>query len=118
MSNYYGSGGSFRSRRRRRGATEDVDPMTSLSGIGDVMLVFACGLMMALVIAWSVDLNKFAQVDVGEEIDAIEEFDQGLESGGSTYIQKGTVYQDAATGEYYLVEETPAPASESAEEQE
>lgn len=118
MSNYYGSGGSFRSRRRRRGATEDVDPMTSMSGIGDVMLVFACGLMVALVVAWSVDLAKFSQVDVGEEIENVEAFDQGLESGGSTYIQKGTVYQDAATGEYYLVEETPAETSGSAEEQE
>ena len=44
MSNYFSRGDSFRSRR----APEEVDPMSSLSNIGDVMLVFACGLMVAL----------------------------------------------------------------------
>lgn len=118
MSNYYGSSrGLFRSRRSRRGQ-EEVDPMTSMSGIGDVMLVFACGLMTALVIAWSVDLGQFQQVDVGEEIENVEEFDQGIEAGGSTYIQKGTVYQDAATGQYYLVEETPGAEAAATDESE
>lgn len=104
MSSYFANRTSFRTVK----PAEDVDPMTSLTNIGDVMLVFAAGLMTALVVAWNVDLGQFAQIDVGEStaIDEPEALEQVLEGGGSTYIQKGTVYQDAATGKYYLVEET------------
>ena len=111
MSNYYGSRATFRSPRAR----EDVDPMASLGNIGDIMLVFACGLMTALVIAWNVDLGQFAQVEVGEE-EAIEApaDTHVVEGGGSIYIERGVVYQDTETGKYYLVQEDePASAAES-----
>ena len=101
MSRYFGSRSSFRSNRVR----EDVDPMTSMSGIGDVMLVFACGLMTALIVAWSVDLGQFAEVEVGTEIEDVQEMDEQLDGSGSTYVEKGVVYQDTTTGRYYLVQE-------------
>ena len=101
MSDYFGSRGSFRSRSSR----EDVDPMSSMSGIGDVMLVFACGLITALVVAWNVNLNEFSQVEVGEEIENVQDFNGESTGGDSTFVQKGVVYQDAATGQYYLMEE-------------
>lgn len=103
MSSYYAGRGSFRTTR----PAEDVDPMSSLGNIGDIMLVFACGLMTALVIAWNVDLGQFAQVDIGqsEAIERPEAVEEVLHGGGSTYVEKGTVYQDAATGKYYLIEE-------------
>ena len=103
MSSYYSGHGSFRSKKPR----EDVDPMSSLGNIGDIMLVFACGLMVALVIAWNVDLGELSQVDVGESepIQDPQAVEQVMQGGGSTYIEKGTVYQDAATGKYYLIED-------------
>ena len=101
MSDYFGSRGSFRSRSGR----EDVDPMSSMSGIGDIMLVFACGLMTALVVAWNVNLSEFSQVELGEEIEDVQEFNGEAGGGGPTYVEKGVVYQDAATGQYYLMEE-------------
>ena len=102
MSSYYSGQGSFRSRT----APEDIDPMTSMSGIGDVMLVFACGLMTALVVAWSVDLGAFSQVEIGDEIDVQEEtLDSTSEDSNSNYIEMGRVFQDPETGQYYLVEE-------------
>ena len=81
--------------------------MSSLGNIGDIMLVFACGLMTALVIAWNVDLGQFSQVDVGESeaIERPEAAQEVMRGGGSTYIEKGTVYQDAKTGKYYLIED-------------
>ena len=101
MSNYYGSRGSFRRNRPK----EDVDPMSSMGNIGDVMLVFACGLMTALVIAWNVDLASVSQVDVSDPMQMdYEALDQELNGEGSNYIQKGTVYQDPTTGKYYLIE--------------
>ena len=109
MSSYYSNSGSFREKR----PAEDVDPMSSLSNMGDIMLVFACGLMTALVLAWNVDLGQFSQVDVGasEAIDEPEAVEQVMQGGGSTYVEKGTVYQDAATGKYYLVQPDDAQGS-------
>lgn len=104
MSRYFDSRTSFLSNR----LSEDVDPMTSMSGIGDVMLVFACGLMTALVVAWSVDLAKFSQVEVGDEIENVQSATDGTTGAGDYYIEMGTVYMDPATGEYYLVEDGAA----------
>lgn len=103
MSNYFGSGGTFRTRKPE----EDVDPMLSLSNIGDVMLVFACGLMVALVMAWKVDLAQFQQVDTSTELqkDDIEQITENLYGEGNSFVEKGKVYQDPTTGKYYLVED-------------
>lgn len=97
----------FESRATFRGNTvpEDVDPMTSMSGIGDVMLVFACGLMTALIVAWSVDLGAFSQVEIGEEVEGLEESAPNENDASGNYVEMGTVYMDAETGQYYLVEE-------------
>ena len=112
MSDYFGNRGSFRSRAPR----EDVDPMTSMSGIGDVMLVFACGLMTALVVAWNVNLSEFSQVELGEEIEDVQDFNGESTGGDSTFIQKGVVYQDAATGQYYLMEQPVDKGSDTGDE--
>ena len=47
--------GKFSSRRR---VTEEVDAMSGLANLSDVMLVFACGLMAAIILNWNVDLSK------------------------------------------------------------
>ncbi|MBQ2681808.1 MAG: DUF2149 domain-containing protein [Eggerthellaceae bacterium] len=109
MSSYYGSSGSFRPARQ----VEEVDPMSSLGNIGDIMLVFACGLMVALVVAWNVDLGKFTQVQMDQEIqqDEIEQITEELYGEGNAFVEKGTVYQDPVTGKYYLVEDEARSSS-------
>ena len=103
MSRYYGAGGGFRKMR----SAEEVDPMASMGNMGDIMLVFACGLMVALVVAWNVDLGKFTQVEMDQstEVDDVEQITEMLYGEGNAFIEKGTVYQDPVTGKYYLVEE-------------
>jgi len=103
MSNYFGQNGSFRARRQR----EEVDPMASMSNIGDVMLVFACGLMAALITAWSVDLAEFQKVEISEEFDAEKttEINEDLFGEGESFVDKGHLYQDPATGKWYLKKE-------------
>ena len=90
--------------------------MSSLGNIGDIMLVFACGLMVALVVAWNVDLGKFTQVQMDQEIqqDDIEQITEQLYGEGNAFVEKGTVYQDPVTGKYYLVEDESSSSSASA----
>ena len=110
MSRYYDSSNSFRRRRKM----EDVDPMSSMGNMGDVMLVFACGLMVALVVAWNVDLAQFTQVETDQELsqDQVTQITEQLYGEGNAFVEKGKVYQDPATGKYYLVEgDSTAPTS-------
>ena len=94
---------------------EDVDPMSSVANIADAMLVFACGLMVALVVAWNVDLGKFTQVEMDQtqEVDDVERMTEMLYGEGNAFVERGTVYQDPQTGKYYLVEEEGASGSGS-----
>ena len=110
MSRYYDSSTSFRRRR----SAEEVDPMSSMSNIGDVMLVFACGLMVALVVAWNVDLAKFQQVETDQELsqDQVTQITEQLYGEGNAFVEKGEVYQDPTTGKYYLVEEGSGSSDE------
>ena len=86
---------------------EDVDPMSSVANIADAMLVFACGLMVALVVAWNVDLQNVQQVEIdsSEQVEDLQSLEDLLTAEGSSYIQRGTVYQDPRTGQMYLLEE-------------
>ena len=116
MSRYYNSGSSFRRARSR----EEVDPMSSMGNMGDVMLVFACGLMVALVVAWNLDLAQFQEVETGEELprDQVTEMTEQLYGEGNAFVEKGKVYQDPQTGRYYLVEEGAGSSGDSTEDDE
>ena len=115
MSRYYDSGSSLRRGRRGR---EDVDPMSSMGNIGDVMLVFACGLMVALVVAWNVDLAQFQQVETDQELSSndVEQITEQLYGEGNAFVEKGRVYQDPTTGKYYLVEDDATTSSDGEDE--
>lgn len=73
------------------------------------MLVFACGLMLALVIRWNVDLAQAGgriNVNQGQEVaqDANVRNDLIESDGeGKLYKKMGTVYQDPASGELFML---------------
>ena len=71
--------GKFSSRRR---VTEEVDAMSGLANLSDVMLVFACGLMAAVILNWNVDLSKtrveILQREQMQELDNAEEMEQDI----------------------------------------
>ena len=81
--------------------------MSSVANIADAMLVFACGLMIALVVAWEVDLSNVKEVELenSEQVEDVQSLQDILSADGSSYIQRGTVYQDPKTGTMYLLEE-------------
>lgn len=89
------------------GSEGDRDPMSSLGNLMDVMLVFACGLMLAIVANWNVDLNEI-QASGGspaiKEIDGdLEAVEEGIAANNGSYTEMGTVYQDEETGDLYVV---------------
>jgi hypothetical protein len=66
MNRRFGSG-------KLRGDTilpEDINPIDGAANLADIMLVLACGLMLALIINWNVDIggtsSKAVQVDKGQ----------------------------------------------------
>ncbi len=86
---------------------EDADPRVGLVNLADVMLVFACGLMLALVAAWNLDVSKLTEVTKEAdytEVTDIEDF-TNVNGSGTGYNQLGMVYQDPRTGKMYMLQE-------------
>ena len=79
---------------------EEVSPMEGVANIVDVMLVFACGLLIALIAAWNVDVTKtpYRVTDIKENSAQEEIAPEDLK-------QMGTVYQDPRTGKLYVIED-------------
>lgn len=105
MSRNLRNGGGLRGYGRAQ--REDPDPMASIANIADIMLVFACGLMMALVTVWNIDFTPVSQLEDSQlkAIDNPEEMPDDITQQGSAYVEKGTVYQDPKTGKYYMITE-------------
>lgn len=106
---------------RRPRVEEEVDPLSSVANIADAMLVFACGILIALIVAWNVDVNKVVQVEIDrtKQIEDVETLQDVLAGEGDSYIERGTVYQDPNTGKLYMLEagesaDAGAPADGSA----
>lgn len=83
--------------------------MDGVANLADVMLVFACGLMLALITYWNLDVSGVTgSIDVtqGKEITQdVEGFgtDENGEKSDAQYEEYGTVYRDPATGKLYMV---------------
>lgn len=96
-------------RRNSRLNEEDINPLEGAINIVDAMLVFACGLMLALALNWNVDLGlKQQRIDVekGQEISDVPEIREDLietQGKGQLYERMGTVYKDPATGKLFML---------------
>ena len=116
-------------RTRRRFSEEEVNPMNYLSNLSDAMLVLAVGIMLALIVHWNVDIStsggtmsdsgqSYAADGEGgnsaidrdsavnfsqDELDNMQSQDE-LNSSDTGMEKLGEVYYDAATGQYYIVE--------------
>ena len=87
---------------------QGTDPMAVMGNLVDVMLVFACGLIAALIVR-SPELVKALQptpqeVEQGRELPAMPD---SAGEGGSGMESVGTVYRDPETGKLILVGDTP-----------
>jgi hypothetical protein len=85
----------------------DADPRVGLVNLADVMLVFACGLMLALVAYWNLDVSNMREVIQSEQVTEVQDVeDITNEAGaGGGFIELGKVYQDPMTGKYYMLQD-------------
>ncbi|NLF45115.1 MAG: DUF2149 domain-containing protein [Syntrophomonadaceae bacterium] len=96
-------------RRNSRWRQEDINPLEGAINIVDAMLVFACGLMLALALNWNVDLGLQqlkVEVEQGQEITHVPEIREDLietQGQGQLYERMGTVYKDPATGKLFML---------------
>ena len=95
-----GAGGAFL-------AEEDINPLDFLANLSDVMLVFACGLILSLIAYWNVDVAGVGgRVDVAQGVEVSDM--QGLDGDGNpldsdeALEEYGTVFRDA-NGKLYMV---------------
>ena len=101
--------GSGRLRESESFESESINPMDGVANLADVMLVFACGLMLALIINWNVDVGATVQkadIDTSNPVADVE----GLQDGEQPDLEQtdgyesyGTVYRDTKTGKLYMV---------------
>ena len=105
-------------RRVTRFEDEDVNPITYVSNLSDVMLIFAVGIMLALVTYWKVDMSpqqtavttdgaavniEGAQTFTEEEREEMRS-DATEGEAGEGMEKTGEIYYDPSTGTYYIVE--------------
>jgi len=106
-------------RRERSRFPEPAEPMEGVANLVDAMLVFACGLMVALVLSWHLQDLVFSRLSPGEKqqllraLGKMVTLEQGRElqerpplgsSSGSGYQEVGTVYRDPRTGKLIMIE--------------
>ncbi|MDD2216643.1 MAG: DUF2149 domain-containing protein [Parabacteroides sp.] len=96
--------------RSKKTYEEEINPLDGVVNIVDAMLVFACGLMLSLVIYWNVDLeeSRLVQIEKGSDVTQIEEIQDSIEEsegGKNSYERLGSVYKDPKTGKLYMLEE-------------
>ncbi|MGI6452340.1 MAG: DUF2149 domain-containing protein [Syntrophomonadaceae bacterium] len=95
-------------RGNRRWRHEEDNPLEGAINIVDAMLVFACGLMLALAIHWNVDLGLGQRINVkqGQEVTDAPEIRNDLietQGEGKLYQKMGTVYKDPETGQLFML---------------
>ncbi len=105
---------------RKKRVHSDENPLEMMVNLMDVMLVFACGLMLALIINWNVDITP-QEVDYtsGQEVTDTELNDDKSDSemdSERSYKKMGTVYQDSETGKMYMVSDEEQDTAEKAKE--
>lgn len=97
---------------------EDINPMSGVANLVDAMLVFACGLIVSLVLSWNLQnvifkdtsleerkkmmeaIKKAVKIEKGKEIKTPPPLISGT---GEGYEEMGVVYKDPTTGKLILV---------------
>jgi len=78
-------------RSRRKKPHQMINPMESVVNLIDIMLIFACGLMVSVASLWNLDMSKA---------------NQNGDTESNYYQDMGQVYKDPDTNKIYVVKTT------------
>ena len=102
-----------RGRLRAARKSEEINPMEGVGNMADAMLVFACGLLLALIISWNVNVSETGEImpDASRmyEVNGMDGTATQQINENSNLEEMGTVYRDPATGKYYVMQEQQTP---------
>lgn len=109
----------LRSGRKTYFEEDTVNPMEGVANLVDAMLVLACGLMMAVIMFYNVDLQSSRVEITDEEMQEVEDIAVVDEAGNIVggYESMGKVYQDPETGKIYIVTPDGSSIQKKLEEQ-
>ena len=100
---------SRRGRLRVARKQDDFSPMEGVGNMADAMLVFACGILLALIMSWNVDVSETGIIGENPqtkyEVEGIDEHAETVIEDKNDLEEMGKVYKDPKTGKYYVVEE-------------
>ena len=94
------------------------DPLSSMGNLMDLMLVFALGIMIALIAHYNVDFSPTGDPK-GEiqKLDAeLAEASESIGNSDSSFSELGMVYKNLETGDLYVVTSDGASVETSADE--
>ncbi len=88
--------------------SEDFSPMEGVGNMADAMLVFALGILLALIMSWDVEVSEQGEIkDAGTRYN-VENINnaEGQEIDATVDLEEmGKVYKDPETGKYYVIAE-------------
>lgn len=97
--------GRLRVNRKR----DDFSPMEGVGNMADAMLVFACGILLALIMSWNIDVSDRGEItkspETKYEVNGMEDGEIEEVDSNKNLEEMGKVYKDPETGKYYVVEE-------------
>jgi len=105
-------------RLRVQHREDDFSPMEGVGNMADAMLVFACGLIVALILSWNVDVTDQGIQKIPDtkyEVDNIDDNVSEEVTDETELEEMGTVYRDPKTGKYYVVEDETSSEAEDAD---
>lgn len=90
---------------RRRSWHDTPNPMDGIANLVDVMLVFSCGLMIALLAYWKLDFGQISMIVNQEELVEVGDYQSAVEGGliSGDLDSKGVAYEDPKTGKIYVL---------------
>ena len=98
-----------RGRLRAGKKPEDFSPMEGVGNMADAMLVFACGVLLALILSWNVSVDESGAItnssSVNYEISGMDGTVTQAIDANTPLQEMGTVYRDPQTGKYYVMAE-------------
>jgi hypothetical protein len=85
--------------------------MEGVGNMADAMLVFACGLLLALILSWNVSVSETGEISTNSsasptyEINGVDGTVTQEIDANKNLEEMGKVYRDPETGKYYMMAE-------------